>query len=325
MVIVKSIFTLRRIKKEQPMLFGHISDLHIDQKHKPENIRQTEQALRYLRNQNIDHLIVSGDISHDARPEDLCLFRDMLKHHGFWHASRTSITIGNHDIFGGVHLATDLLHFPQRCMNLNYEKTVADFAAIFADLFHGCILPTKSNPFPYAKPIGDYLIIGINSIAPFSLRVNPMSSNGKIDTVQYDWLKKVFGNKSLAGKEKIINIHHHFADDTLKDRGNPVWRRVERQTMKLHRKSRLLKLFLQNDVKAVFHGHTHLNYHQNLHGIDFINAGATVEDDRAGATPKINLVSWANGQFQFATEVLNSEIIDYILLNNPIVQHAFAN
>jgi Icc-related predicted phosphoesterase len=59
-----------------------------------------------------------------------------------------------------------------------------------------------------------------------------------------------------------------------------VWGAIESQTMKLHGKSRLLKLFAGTNVEMVLHGHVHESNEYSRNGVRFLNAGGSVLHDR---------------------------------------------
>ena len=59
-----------------------------------------------------------------------------------------------------------------------------------------------------------------------------------------------------------------------------VWGAIEKHTMKLRGKSRLLKLFALTHVDIVLHGHVHESFEYSREGVRFLNAGGTILHDR---------------------------------------------
>jgi 3',5'-cyclic AMP phosphodiesterase CpdA len=69
-----------------------------------------------------------------------------------------------------------------------------------------------------------------------------------------------------------------------------VWGAIERQTMKLRGKSRLLKLFAQHHVDFVLHGHIHRSAEYQRDGVRFLNGGGSILHDE-NPDLHINLVT----------------------------------
>jgi predicted phosphodiesterase len=54
--------------------------------------------------------------------------------------------------------------------------------------------------------------------------------------------------------------------------------RIEKQTMKLRGKKKLMKIFYENNIRLVLHGHLHESCEYFKHRIHFLNAGASIEN-----------------------------------------------
>jgi 3',5'-cyclic AMP phosphodiesterase CpdA len=126
--------------------------------------------------------------------------------------------------------------------------------------------------------LGDVVLFGVNSVAHYSAVKNPVGSNGDVGDGQYRRLKQLLEAPELRGKRKIVLIHHHFhkypspAEGTL----HSVWGAIERRTMKLHGKKRLIQLFRECGVALVLHGHVHVNGEYGRKGIQFLNGGGSL-------------------------------------------------
>ncbi|MCF8243037.1 MAG: metallophosphoesterase [Melioribacteraceae bacterium] len=261
------------------MRIFHISDLHICSKFRKENIVKTRRLLEYGLKRGFDHLVITGDISDNAQEKDFNIFRKMLQTLGLLDSQKTSIVIGNHDIFGGVQTAIDVVSFPQKCSKTNFEEMTNSFISYFQELFIDCYFPAGNNFFPYAKRINDFLFIGINSIDHYSRFRNPFASNGKVQKAQRNDLLKIFKLDSFKSLNKIVLTHHHFYknnQDTLSIQSG-LWNRIEKYTMKLRNKKRLINIFNEYGVKAVMHGHSHENRHYSRKNISFVNGGGTFD------------------------------------------------
>jgi 3',5'-cyclic AMP phosphodiesterase CpdA len=265
----------------------HISDLHLNPNYHKINIDKTRLAFSEALKKGFDHLIITGDVAHDADKESFLIFKNILKEFSLLDSPKTTIVIGNHDIFGGVYSVKDLINFPERCKFTNFEQKVMEFVNYFEELFVDCIFPSEENIFPFAKIIGDFVFIGINTNDVYSVLKNPFASNGKITDKDFENLKLLLKNSKLDGKKKIILSHHHFYKNNYeaKSSGNDLWNKIEGYTLKLRGKKKLIKQFVKNDVKIVLHGHSHENKHYKRSGIDFYNSGGSIDNDE----PKVYL------------------------------------
>lgn len=261
------------------MRIAHISDLHICSSHKRSNIRNTKLLLDYISKNNFDHVIITGDITDNANQKDFEIIRNLLATYGLLENDKLSLVIGNHDIFGGIQKAEDILKFPSKCRQTDYKEKIKQFRKYFIEAFWDAFHPNKDEIFPFAKDLGDILIIGVNSIDQYSKLRNPFASNGKLSKKEIEGLKKILSTEEYKLKIKILIIHHHFYKELIyKTNTNPTFlERIEKQTMKMKGKKRLIKLLIENDIKLVLHGHLHESCEYIKGGIPFLNAGATID------------------------------------------------
>ncbi len=274
------------------MRIAHISDLHICTESFPENIYKTRQLFNAVVESEADHLVVTGDITHDAKTEDLHRFRNILSEYGFLNADKTSLVIGNHDIYGGVHLASDIINFPKRCRSIKINEKVALFRDQFDETFDNTIFLQADNTFPYVKLTGNVMLVGLNSVTDYSLIRNSAASNGKISSADYNLLRDFFEtNRRYDDYTKIVLIHHHFTANTnvTPERQNVLFEFIEYQTMKLRGSRKLLKLFARHNINLVLHGHVHFNKIYNRNSLRFLGGGGAVKDDRDNRM-KLNLI-----------------------------------
>jgi len=263
------------------MKIAHISDLHLSRIFKRNNIRKTKRLIKYCIEQGFDHLVITGDISDNCDEKDFLILRNILSNFNLLDSKKVSITIGNHDIFGGVQTAIDVVNFPSKCLRTNYDEKVKSFVNHFKELFEDAIFPIPDKKFPFAKIINDISIIGINSIAEYSRIKNPFASNGKVYSEDFQAVKAMLEFDSLKNKRKIVAIHHHFYKNLVEATSSQshIWNRIEGYTIKLRGKKKLLKLFKENNIDVVLHGHSHEVKEYFRKGIRFINAGATVDNN----------------------------------------------
>ena len=262
------------------MKIAHLSDIHFTTFFKNSNLHEFEKLLQYCNTKKIDHLIITGDLVENPDPYDFELLRKVLKQTGFLTSDRLSLVIGNHDIFGGVLTVQDLFNFTNRCEAIDYRLRVKEFYEYFAESFSGCSYISPGNIFPYAKVIDDVLITGLNSVAEYSKAKNLFASNGEISSSQLNELTYIF-NMFESCKTKLVLIHHHFQETKplQESRFGSVWQIIERQTMKLRTKRKLIELFNNFKVDLVLHGHYHKTSEYYRKGIRFLNAGGSFKNE----------------------------------------------
>lgn len=264
------------------MLIAHISDLHINTFFNDSILKRVNFLLKEISESKADHLIITGDITDNASERDLAIFSKLLKKYGYLDGEKLSIIIGNHDIFGGVQKAEDIFSFPDKCKLINYNSKLNYFLSFFTEAFNNCFYLSTKNCFPFAKKLDNVLLTGLNSIAPYSKLANPFGSNGEVDAGQLGELVDIFNNQNTDVKFRIVLIHHHFnklKNESKSTFGN-LWANIEKQTMKLRGKRRLLNLFRQYKVDVVLHGHIHESKEYERKGIRFLNAGATIRNNK---------------------------------------------
>ena len=253
----------------------HLSDLHLCREYRTHNIKKADLLLSGALDAGADHIVITGDLSHLGREEDFRIFRHLLKKHGLLDPGKVSLTIGNHDIFGGIHFADEILNFPGNCRRIRYKDRVALFTEYFSELFADTVHTDPAAPFPYLKIIDNLAFIGLNSIAGYSWLKNPMASNGEIPPGQLSGFERLIEDHRVAGKTKVVLVHHHFGINGSEPRN--FLERIEHHTMQLWNQNRILKLFMNTGIDLVLHGHLHINNQYMIKGIRFVNGGASVE------------------------------------------------
>ena len=258
------------------MKIAHISDLHIDFYRKKANNLNSHRLLEYIVDNKYDHVIISGDITENSDKESFLLARSMLKKFGLLSAHKLTLTIGNHDIYGGVHLAEDVINFPARCKNTNYINKVAEFKSYFNETFPSGS-DAETGPFPFVKELDGIILLSINSIAEYSYMKNPFASNGKIGSGQLKSVATLLEGRG-TNKKRIAVTHHHFSSNTADHvpGSGSIWHAVESQTMKLRRKKKILRSLKELDIEIILHGHLHENSAYDKNDIRIYNAGGSV-------------------------------------------------
>ncbi len=254
----------------------HISDLHFTTFFSTNNLSRIEQALKFAVELESDHIVITGDLTDNAAPKDFYILRKLFDKLGILDGNKLSLVIGNHDIFGGVQTAEDIFLFSDKCRRTNYFKKVKEFYSCFPELFDNAAYFNSELIFPFAKIIDDFIFIGMNSIAEYSKVNNPFASNGIINMTQIAETISILDKFSHSNLRKAIMVHHHFNKIKIRENSqNSFWQNIEKQTMKLKKKKRLLKIFKSEGVELILHGHYHESKDYERKGIRFSNAGAS--------------------------------------------------
>ena len=282
----------------------HLSDPHLSRQFYREHFKAFKILLRSILERDFDHLIITGDLTSTADEEDYFLVREILKNFGLLDSKKLTVVPGNHDIFGGPHRAIDVLSFPHHIRNVDYRYRFSLFQAAFRETFEGCYFPHDGLAYPYVKQIGPFAFIGLNSVPPWSLRRNPLGSNGLLSDEQYEGLESLMDSPVLAQLVPIVGIHHHF-NDLSRDAAptNSVWRKIEAKTMRLRKRRRTLRLLESLGVKCILHGHIHRNELYERNGIQCINGAGAVCDDPIPLL-KYNRIRYEHGTTLAETIVL---------------------
>ncbi|HRI46079.1 MAG TPA: metallophosphoesterase [Ignavibacteriaceae bacterium] len=282
------------------MKFAHISDLHINTYFRDSNLEQTKILLDYFNSVKVDHLLLTGDLTDNADELNLDILRKSLNHYGFKSGEKISIIPGNHDIYGGVQKPEDLFSFPERCRKTNYDKKLQTFNQIMNQTFDNVLYRSSINGYPYAKIIGDVLIIGVDSNDYFSPVSNPFASNGKVSKDEQKEIEIIVSKYGRDVNLTIMLIHHHFNQMHTINHFSAagLWQNIEKQTMKLRKKKSLIELFKNCRVDLVLHGHLHETLHYVRQNINFLNAGGSIKNNLRNSIT-CNIIDTENNNVNF--------------------------
>ncbi|MFN3874094.1 MAG: metallophosphoesterase family protein [Ignavibacterium sp.] len=273
------------------MKIAHISDLHLNTLFNDSNLLRVKKLIKYISNQSVDHLIITGDLTDNADESDLLILKRMLSKFGFSSHLNLTVIPGNHDIFGGPQKAIDIFSFPERCKEVDYDAKVHLFKEIFKETFVNTEVADEDSQFPFIKELDSVVIVGINSIAEYSRYKNPFASIGEIKLKNFNKIDELLKKYSDKDVFKIIAVHHHF--NKIKNTKRSIaglWQNIEKQTMKLKKKKRLISLFQKHNIDLVLHGHIHYNEFYERKGISFLNAGASTVG-YTGKSLRVNIIN----------------------------------
>lgn len=278
------------------MKIAHISDIHLNTLFNDSNLLRVKRLIKYISSLSVNHLIITGDLADNADESDLLILKKMLSKFGFLSNLNLTVIPGNHDIFGGPQKPVDIFSFPERCKEVDYRAKLNLFSDIFKETFYDTLSVDDESQFPFIKELDGVIILGINSIAEYSKYKNPFASNGEVKLNHFnkiDELLKKFADKDVF---KIVAIHHHF--NKMKNTKRSIaglWQNIEKQTMKLKKKKRLISLFQKHNIGLVLHGHIHYNEFYERKGIAFLNAGASTVG-YTGKSLRVNIIELEQGR-----------------------------
>lgn len=284
-----------------PFRIAHLSDPHISRRYYREYIRSLKLLLRAILDEGFDHIVVTGDITSTADPDDFALAREIFATFGLLHADRLTVVPGNHDVFGGPHRAVDVLDFPRMLRCADLARARATFIDAFAETFDGA--HRTASFFPLIKHVGPCDIVCLDTTMPWSLMRNPFGSNGAIDSGTRTALARLAPMLGRGGRIPIVAMHHHLHRARDAQAESALWNTIEGWTMRLHGSSRLLRTFRSLGVRAVLHGHVHQSRHYEHAGMQIANGAGAVCDDPHPYL-KYNTLHLADGAPTMHTTVL---------------------
>ncbi len=292
------------------MKIAHLSDLHICQQSRPNNLYRTELLIQYALDQGTDHFVITGDLIHLAREEDFIALRALFMKYDLLDSDRLSLVIGNHDIYGGVHLAEDVVKFPQKCQAVDYNMMIEKYNTYFFEAFENTYRYSPDAGYPFVKTVNDVAFIGINSTTEYSIFRNPFASKGVIEKSQLTGLKHILSRLRHQQVLKFVMMHHHIKRQNLNDSlfRNSALKNIEDLANNLWRKNRVINLLRRYHIDLILHGHEHYSgeyYHRNLH---FLNGGGSIDKNKPGEL-MINFVHVKGKSFTSEVRVVRIDTI----------------
>lgn len=203
--------------------------------------RILEAALDDMRNEEVQHLVVAGDVSNLSIDSEFALAARIFERFG----DQRSMTFcpGNHDTYNRSqrHAAFFRAHFAQYC--------VSDLPSPRA----------RPDGFPYAHVRGGVLFVVLNTGLPNTAR-------GAVGKKQWEaaeaMLRTAEARDARAAARTVVLVLHHPAQDPSV-RGTPWFREIGHDTKDWPRVAQFARDF---DVNLVVHGHMHVPYRGVLAG-----------------------------------------------------------
>jgi 3',5'-cyclic AMP phosphodiesterase CpdA len=310
------------------MRIAHFSDPHINLKYHPQHLPRLRRALEdALGRTSTDHILITGDLTSNADTRDLRTVRRLFESLGIMKSSKLTVIVGNHDIFGGPHLADDVLAFPDRCKTLDYKEKLSIFQDTFAELFSDTITMNQQG-YPFLKRVQNVCLMGFNSIAEHSMLQNPVGSNGMITSDEQRQARALARHHAWCSADnRIVLLHHHTfrpkdvshlqVADGISTSG--IAARLEQLTLKLYGKRALFKLFRAIDVNVILHGHIHFTGSYTRDGIACLNGAGAVFPAFRGGGYYYNLIEINGSNREFSTVQLGKKVMVPLQQDNTVV------
>lgn len=178
----------------------------------------------------VDHLICTGDVTNLALEQEFLYARACFDRIALGAAGVTVIP-GNHDAY--------------------VAQGTRYFSEIFADYCRSDDELANSEPWPLVRVRGPLAIIGLST----SLQTPWFTAWGRIGEQQLDRLRAWLLDPRLAGKLRIVALHHP-----------PVGKAATNRIRGLHDWARFAQLIAEHGAELVIHGHEHRDMRHTLPG-----------------------------------------------------------
>ena len=181
--------------------------------------------LEDLRQQEFDHLAVSGDLANLGLPSELEAGAAWLKQLGS--PSDVSAIPGNHDIYCALWSDRGTERWQ------DYMSNMPDVGQQSG--------PSSARGFPYVRRLGDVALIGVNSAVP----TPPGIASGQVGMEQMERLQVILFELAAEGCFRLVMIHHPPLP------GQAPQRRALKDAADLQ------SLLKNAGAELVIHGHNH--------------------------------------------------------------------
>jgi 3',5'-cyclic AMP phosphodiesterase CpdA len=200
----------------------HLSDLHVGYENCGANFRAIIDNITFLKQPARNYIIlITGDIVDDAtigiQTDEAVEAVRLLEGRGY----TVLVVPGNHDYGTGI---------------LGDEK----FVGLFKQKYFG----SEKISYPKLDIIGRIAFIGLDSTAEELHWRDRFLSEGEIGNGQLRHLKRLLNKPEVAGRKKVVYLHHHPFDFKL--------------GMEL-KDSKELKAVIENKIDMLLFGHYHVN------------------------------------------------------------------
>lgn len=232
------------------MRLGHISDLHIsERKRYPRNgftarecdryaVRLAKGLLGALREAQVEHLVVTGDLTFSGEPSEFERAADLLAP---WAAAdKLTVVPGNHDVW-------------------TYEAAArARFLRSIGPNGKGMKKPAEV--YPYLVELSpEVVLIALDSARQGE---NPYETPGRLGPGQIQATRELVRQQSKEGKAVLLALHHHLVLPPDRVASDACVAR-----MPLADADQVIRLVAELPISAVLHGHRHTAFRLDLPGV----------------------------------------------------------
>ncbi|MGA8891458.1 MAG: metallophosphoesterase [Anaeromyxobacteraceae bacterium] len=231
------------------MRLGHISDLHLsDRGRYPRNgysprdcdrhsIRLAQRLLEQLEAAELDHLVVTGDLTLSAEASEFEKAARLLR--GWAEAGKLTVVPGNHDLWTADAVKT------------------ARFLRMIGPDGLGMRKPVAAYPFA-ALPVPEVAIVALDSS---QFGETPTETPGLIGSAQLQACRELVREHVKEGRAVLLALHHHLM---LPRERIPSDVHVAR--MPLHDADKVVRMVSDVRVAGVLHGHRHCAFRLDIPG-----------------------------------------------------------
>ena len=229
------------------MRLGHLSDLHLaDRRRYPRHgltpkdcdkhsARLARQLLSALRESQVDHLVVTGDLTASGESSEFEKAADLLR---FW-AEKGKLTVvpGNHDVWT-----------EEAAEKGRFLRTIGA---------NGRGMKRPLSPYPLAVTLSPEVVLLALDSARWG--EDPFTTAGKLGPQQLQAVRDLVRQHAKEGRAVLLALHHHLV---LPPERIPSDARVAR--MPLADADKVVRLVAEMPVAAVLHGHRHCAFRLDL-------------------------------------------------------------
>jgi len=237
-----------------------------------------ERLIEDVTMQDIDHVVVTGDVTNLSLPGEFQRAYRLLRIIG--DHQKLTVVPGNHDVY------TKGAERQQR------------FENFFGDILFGPNSTPENWVYPAIKDLGDVVVIGLSS----ALATGLLSSWGRIGNDQMKRLDQALETAEFENKFKIALVHHNIHKRDL----------FHEQTSALKDRDELIQTLLKHNVHLLLHGHTHranrFTVSRDEHTMAIMGSGSSTQNSSdPERMARYNIYTIDDGLQRVRTRVYDSE------------------
>jgi 3',5'-cyclic AMP phosphodiesterase CpdA len=186
---------------------------------------------------DVDHLVVTGDVSFSGEPPELERAADLLR--SFAEAGKLTVVPGNHDVWTEESVET------------------GRFLRVLGPDGKG--MRRAAPSYPHVVPLGDDAVLVALDSARFG--DDPWTTAGRLGSEQLRAARALAREHSKSGRAVVLAFHHHVVLPPER-----VSSDAQVARMPLADADQVVRLVAEVPVAAVLHGHRHTAFRVDLPG-----------------------------------------------------------